>query len=228
MPYTALCDQDDLWHADKLQRCLAVLQNAEQQCGADTPLLVHHDCRIVNADASLRHDSFFRHQGWDGTANTLPQLLVQNNVTGCTCLMNAALRRLVAKHADAQTMFMHDWFIALTAAAFGHIIFLDEPLLDYRQHGTNVMGASRHALLRRGLSALRTPQQAKARIALTYQQARDFRRCFGADLPDEAAQTVDRYLTIAQLPKLQRARALRQDGYLMQSCITRLGQYIFT
>lgn len=226
-PYSALCDQDDVWHADKLSRCLSAMQAAEAQYGADTPLLVHHDCRVVDADGAMLHGSFFRHQGWDGSACALPRLLVQNNVTGCTCLMNAALRRLVAEHASAGALFMHDWFIALTAAAFGQIVFVDAPLLDYRQHGTNVMGASRTGLLRRGMKALSAPEHARERIALTYRYARMFRTAYGGTLPAEARAVIDGYLAIEGLPKLKRIAALQKGGYLMQSRITRAGQCLF-
>ncbi|MBQ7850185.1 MAG: glycosyltransferase family 2 protein [Clostridia bacterium] len=227
-PCSALCDQDDLWQPDKLARCMDALREAEERFGADTPLLVHHDCRVVGPDGHVLHESFFRHQGWDGCANTLPRLLVQNNVTGCTCVMNAALRRIVTQYAQAETIFMHDWFIALTAAAFGQIVFVDEPLVDYRQHGRNVMGASRATLLQRGLAALRSPQHARERIALTFRQARMLRQTFGSALPSGAADIVDRYLAIEALPRWQRAHALRTGGYLMQSPVTRIGQYLFT
>lgn len=38
---------------------------------------------------------------------------------------------------------MHDWWMAATAARFGKIIYLDEPLSLYRQHGGNSVGAKR-------------------------------------------------------------------------------------
>jgi len=227
-PYSALCDQDDVWSQDKLMRCLQAMQEAEARFGTDTPLLVHHDCRVTDGDGAVLRNSFFRHQGWDPTANTLPRLLVQNNVTGCTCLMNAPLRRLVTEHARADQLFMHDWFIALTAAAFGYIVYVDEPLLDYRQHGRNVLGASRRGLLQRGLTALSAPAKARERIALTYRHTRMFRDAFSDRLPPEARAVIDVYLAVEDLPKLRRIRALRRDGYLMQSRITRLGQYLFT
>lgn len=226
--YTLLCDQDDAWQPDKAARCMNAMRSLEAQYGADTPLLVHHDCRLIGADGQLLHDSFFRHQGWDGSANTLPRLLVQNNVTGCALMVNAPLRNLVTAHAKAEAIFMHDWFIALTAAAFGRIAFISDPLVDYRQHGANVMGASRHGLIRRGMSALTAPGRARERIALTFRQARMLRDTYGEALPDGARAVIDRYLAIQRLPKLQRAAALRRGDYLMQSRITRLGQAIFT
>ena len=225
-PYTALCDQDDIWREDKLRRSLNALQHAEQKYGADTPLLVHHDCRLVDAAGYMRRESFFRHQGWDPAANDLPHLLVQNNVTGCTLMMNAALRRLVVSHAPEQQI-MHDWFIALTAAAFGHILYLPDTLVDYRQHGSNAQGASRFPLLVRALGALRTPARAKERIRLTYRMARAFREAYRDALPRAAALQVDRYLAIEAMPRKARLQALCQGGYLMQSRITRLGQRFF-
>ena len=36
---------------------------------------------------------------------------------------------------------MHDWWLALCAAVFGHIGFIDKPLVKYRQHGSNEVGA---------------------------------------------------------------------------------------
>ena len=225
--YAALCDQDDEWAPNRLSRCRQALEQAEARWGADTPLLVHSDSHLVDAEGKLLQESFFRHQGWDPAAVTLPRLMVQNNVTGCTLMMNAALRRLVAEHADPAVMHMHDWFIALTAAAFGHIIFLDEPLVRYRQHGVNVMGASRQTLLQRGVKALGAWQKGKARIALTYRHTRAFRDAYGALLPREAAAAIDRYLATEAMGKIRRVLAVRRGGYTMQSRVTRMGQLLF-
>jgi hypothetical protein len=40
-----------------------------------------------------------------------------------------------------ETAIMHDWWLALTAAAFGKLVFLDQPLIHYRQHQNNTIGA---------------------------------------------------------------------------------------
>ncbi len=69
----------------------------------------------------------------------LKVLLVQNFMTGCTMLVNRRLLDIalpIPKEA-----LMHDWWLALCAAVFGHIGFIDKPLVKYRQHGGNEVGA---------------------------------------------------------------------------------------
>ena len=226
-PYTALCDQDDVWEPERLARTRAAMEEAERLWGADTPLLVHSDCAVTDARGAVLHPSFFAHQGWDKGAVTLPRLLVQNNVTGCTVLINASLRRLATEHMDPEKVFMHDWFLALTAAAFGHIAFVDAPLVRYRQHGGNEVGASAAGQLERGARALSRADKARARIRLTYDHAAVFLEAYGGLLPPDARGTVEAYLRTQRLPKLRRLAALRRGGYLMQSTVTRIGQMVF-
>lgn len=224
--YAALCDQDDVWQPAKLSTLRRAMEQAEERYGADTPILVHSDARLVDEAGHTLQESFFAHQGWDASAASLSRLLVQNNVTGCTLLMNAPLRRLVAHHADPAKLHMHDWFIALTAASFGQIVFVPKPLVDYRQHTVNVMGASRQGLLQRGARALTQWQKGKERIALTYTHTRAFCEAYGNALPPAARQTAEAYLDTQPMPKLQRVLTVQKHGYTMQSAVTRLGQIL--
>ena len=225
--YVLLCDQDDFWEPEKIAVLKQSILELEQQHGAGTPLLVHSDCSLIDESGAFIGSSFFRHQGWDPRAVTLQQLLVQNNVTGCTLIMNAALRSLVAAHAVAKELFMHDWFIALTAASFGHIAFVDRPLTRYRQHGDNTIGASAQSLLLRGMDALRRRKDAKRRILLTYTHTAVFGRLYGEELPGPAREVVDRYLATRHMRKLPRVLAVRRMGCVMQNPVTRLGQLLF-
>ena len=225
--YTALCDQDDVWEADRLSRCRQALERAEKQYGADTPILVHSDCRVTDGEGKPLHESFFDHQGWDRSATGLKRLLVQNNVTGCTVLMNAALRKLAVAHGDPAKMAMHDWFLALTAAAFGHVVIVDAPLVNYRQHGTNVKGASHQNLATRGVKALSAWEKGKKRIDLTYRHTEAFWKAYGDALPEVATREIVAYLATERLPKMKRVLAVQKLGYTMQSVITRAGQVIF-
>ena len=225
--YVLLCDQDDIWEPEKIARLKEAMSDLEAQWGKDTPLMVHSDCSLISEEGEKLEDSFFRHQGWDPAAVTLPPLLVQNNVTGCTLIMNAPLRELVAGHARAKELFMHDWFIALTAASFGKIAFVNAPLTRYRQHGGNTIGASSKTLMARGLAAFGKRRDAKRRILLTYTHTKVFRQGYGDLLPADARSVIDGYLATQRMRKIPRILAVRKLGCVMQSRVTRLGQIFF-
>ena len=222
-----LCDQDDIWEPEKIAVLKQVLLDLEQQYGSDMPLLVHSDCCLISRNGEKIADSFFHHQGWDPAAVSLPRLLVQNNVTGCTLIMNRPLRKLVSAYARARDLFMHDWFIALTAAAFGRISFVSRPLTRYRQHGNNAVGANPQGLFVRGLFVLRNRKEAKHRILLTYTHTEMFRTVYQNDLPGPARSIVDAYLSTQHMRKIPRILAVRRMGCVMQNPVTRLGQVLF-
>lgn len=222
-----LCDQDDIWEPDKIAVLRAALGTAVSDYGADTPLLVHSDCSLIAVDGTPLAPSFFRHQGWDPKATSLAPLLVQNNVTGCTLIMNQPLARLVADHGRAKDLHMHDWFIALSAASFGRILFVDRPLTKYRQHGDNAVGASRKKLTDRALDALQKKDKARSRIRLTYTHTQVFRRMYDGLLPVDADRVTREYLATRKMNKLSRVRTVRKLGCVMQSPITRAGQILF-
>lgn len=225
--YLLLCDQDDIWEREKVQLLKEEIRHLENQYSSDTPLLVHSDCSLIDRDGNLIGDSFFRHQGWDPAVRTLPPLLVQNNVTGCTLIMNTALKDLIAMHARSKELFMHDWFVALTAASFGKIGFVDRPLTRYRQHGDNAIGASSQSLVRRGLAAFRNRGEAKRRIRLTYTHTKVFRKLYGDLLPADAQAVISAYLATERMRKIKRVLTVRRLGCVMQSPVTRMGQILF-
>lgn len=140
-PYIALADQDDIWHVDKLQRCLTALLAAED-ADTTTPVLVHSDLRVVDAGGQPIAASFMCYQGLRPTRSSLPAQLLSNTLTGCTAMMNLALiRKALPVPAGA---VMHDWWLSLVASAFGRRVYLDAPMVDYRQHASNTIGARSH------------------------------------------------------------------------------------
>jgi hypothetical protein len=83
-----------------------------------------------------------------------PAALTQDIATGCTLMLNRAAANLVAaSRAPAATL--HDWWsYLLVAAAGGRLLFDDTPVVLYRRHAANVVGAPA-SLLHRGLAAAR-------------------------------------------------------------------------
>jgi len=131
----ALCDQDDIWHPDRLEAGLAALD------GNPKAGLVHSDARLIDAGDRRLHPSLFRYER-RLRAPGLRGLLYRNSVTGMTALMR---RRVVALALpfprQSGTCFYHDLWLALVAEATGGIALIRRPLVDYRQHPGNAVGA---------------------------------------------------------------------------------------
>lgn len=138
-PAVFFADQDDRWLPAKTRVCLEALDQAEARHGKSTPLLVHHDLMVVDGMDRLLHPSFWSQQGLDPRRNDLRYLLLQNFVTGCATLVNRPLLKTALPLPAACRM--HDWWLGQVAAATGHLVPLSEPLVRYRQHGGNTIGA---------------------------------------------------------------------------------------
>lgn len=134
----ALCDQDDVWHPDKLSVCLAHLAELEA-LHPGAPCLVHSDLRLVGQDGAEIAPSMARYQGLRVGRHSLTAQLLSNTVTGCTAVMNQALLRVALPIPSAA--IMHDWWLSIVCSAVGVRRYLDTPLIDYRQHATNTIGA---------------------------------------------------------------------------------------
>ena len=136
------CDHDDVWKKEKIDCTLKAYKKAEQQYGNYTPLLVFTDLEIVDSDLNKLHSSMMNAQHLNKSSFTIQKLAVQNAATGNTMLFNKALRDLVLP--IPQQTIMHDYWVVLTAALLGKIIYLDSPLILYRQHNNNVIGSFRY------------------------------------------------------------------------------------
>jgi hypothetical protein len=137
--YVALADQDDIWHGDKLTCSLQVMTAADDGL---VPVLVHSDLNVVDKHGQLISPSLMAYQGLDPARTGFSAQLVSNTVTGCSVLMNQALlHKALPVPADA---VMHDWWLSLVASCFGQLLFIEKSLVDYRQHGSNTLGARAH------------------------------------------------------------------------------------
>lgn len=139
-PYMMFSDQDDVWIETKIAKTLAVMRGMEERYGTSCPCLVHTDLKIVDDNLSLRADSFWKFSQLNPVCGgEFSRLLMQNVVTGCTAMMNRSLSNRMGNIPSEA--LMHDWWVALVAAAFGKIGILSEPTVFYRQHPKNVLGA---------------------------------------------------------------------------------------
>ena len=141
-PYIAFCDQDDSWISEKLAMQMRTILEEENKTGKDFPLLINTDLMVTTNTLDILSESLWAHQNINPVKNSsLRDLLVQNHITGCTCLMNRALVKNALPIAKGAVM--HDWWIALVAAAKGKIISMSTPTVLYRQHLHNTVGAKK-------------------------------------------------------------------------------------
>ena len=221
-PYLACCDQDDVWLPDRLAAGLERMAALERRFGASCPLLVHSDLCVTDRRGDTVHRSFLRYQRLrHEPADALGVLLVQNFVTGCTALFNRAL--LEAATPQPGGAVMHDWWLALVAAAAGRIGYVDRPLVRYRQHGANVCGAVGYwrTLDPLGRWSRRSRRAGDAAFASTVRQA----RCLRERLPAcDARERTDAYLRlVADPPPLRQTQiALRRLGVRRQDRLRNL------
>lgn len=180
-PYVALADQDDVWLPEKLAKLLAKLRELEALYGADTPLLAFCDSTLTDAALHPMPQTFIARQRVDVAAGlAFPRLLMQNFIAGHAMLFNAALR--VRAGAVPPGAVLHDNWLALVAAAFGRIGFVDEPLVLYRQHAANALGAA---------APSRSADEFRRRLAANVAQAAAFVARFGDAAPAAARALAD-------------------------------------
>lgn len=127
-----LADQDDVWLPQKIQRAWAQVSRS-----GDVPFLYCTDTQLV--DSALRPLGVGRKRISQGD---LLAALTDNQVTGCTVAMNAALLEMALPDADVVgDVHFHDWWLYAVATAFGDVFCDHQPTLLYRQHGQNQVGA---------------------------------------------------------------------------------------
>ena len=150
----ALSDQDDVWMPHKLEY-------------VEKMLAVHPEAGYVFSDALVTDETLvgLGYTMWEVVAFSrarrrsfargcqLEVLLKGNVVTGATLAFNADVKGLVL---PIPALWMHDGWIALVCSALGRSgVFIEEPLMYYRQHSDQTIGGVRlgpHGRFQRALS----------------------------------------------------------------------------
>ncbi len=207
-PYFAFCDQDDVWHPRKIERLLLEMRKLESDFTKASPLLTHCDLCVVKADLSPSGQKFWKQSAIknvsinssDADHQARNSLFLQNIVTGCATLGNAELRRRAVPFPDG--VYMHDWWLAMIAAHFGGLQGIPDALVDYRQHGSNSVGAHNWGplhIFRRFISnPVSHARRVRDVIAGLQEQAQRFVDQFGADLATSDARALREFSLLRQ------------------------------
>ena len=163
-----LCDQDDVWHADRVEQTEAAFAPptapaapaaecpaappagaAAGSVGSRRPGLVFADADVCDCAARplgyrLWDSLFFPPRLRRRVADHgFDVLLRQNVASGATMAFDARFRSMFLPVGPG---WMHDGWIALLIAAVAPVRVIDRPLIRYRQHPQQTVGALRRSL----------------------------------------------------------------------------------
>jgi glycosyltransferase involved in cell wall biosynthesis len=129
----AFCDQDDVWHPQKLERALSTL--AKQ----NGPALYCSRTEIgLDPDGPLR-----RSPDWNRPPS-FTNALVQSIAGANTMVLNAEAVAIARKAARGPLPAFHDWWLYQVVTGVGGTVCFDrEPTVFYRQHEQNILGQNR-------------------------------------------------------------------------------------
>ncbi|WP_295849944.1 glycosyltransferase [uncultured Xylophilus sp.] len=132
--WVAFCDQDDIWHEDKLARAIAFLADEPAELplaySAATLLVSEDDRPIGRSPVMTRICSF---------ANALVQCVAGAN----TLVLNRPAAQALSA-ACSPDVFSHDWTCYQVVTGIGGRYLHDiRPCLRYRQHAANEVGSNR-------------------------------------------------------------------------------------
>jgi glycosyltransferase involved in cell wall biosynthesis len=187
----ALSDQDDVWHPDKLSL-------EERALRSDSVGAVFTNAEVVDSELNPLGYRLWESVGFARREQALirsekaPQLLLrQDAVTGATLMFRAKYRDAVLPVPPG---WFHDGWIALVIAALGAITFIPEPLIKYRQHSNNEIGALPPITRRAGFLA----RVAAAKVWNSELSARQLARYRAAveRLPDLVQHGIDPKLVV--------------------------------
>lgn len=222
--YIMFSDQDDVWENNKVEKAIKTIKSMERKYG-DIPVLVHGDLMVVDSELNLINSSMFKMQKLNKKKSSFRDLLVQNNITGCTVIINKKLAEM-GKNIPKEAI-MHDWWLALIAAAFGKIGFMDNAGILYRQHENNTEGAKNIGSLKYITKKIANKTEIRNTLMLTYMQAEAFIERFGEKLELKNLGEAKAYISMKDADKIKKYSIILGYGFMKSGLIRKIGYLLY-
>lgn len=136
----ALCDQDDVWLPEKLERL-------EHEFGRFPEAgLIFSDAEVVDEELSPTSATLWQRLEISPrelerlrTRDAVHDLLQGSIVTGATMAFRSSFKKLILP-IPGDLKVIHDGWIAMTVSTVSEVIPISEPLMKYRQHAGQQVG----------------------------------------------------------------------------------------
>lgn len=141
-------DQDDVWVKDKVQ----VMLNEFKKYDNDDPVGIYSDLFVADKDAKptgrLMKKGILPVTSSDPRSSS-KYILRYYEVTGASFAINETCRKMAVAMGEKvfEKTLMHDATIAFMLTSVGKLVYMDIPLVYYRQHGNNLIGAKEQTSL---------------------------------------------------------------------------------
>lgn len=142
-------DQDDIWMPDKIEKLLGIFDKTPECVLSYSDLVVCDDRMEVINNSFWKMNAFSPYRGYLGNRGVL-----KNQAPGCTMMYGKRVQELISDLISDEVFlntniadkldempFMHDHLIWAISAGIGMINYSAEPLVRYRQHARNSIGA---------------------------------------------------------------------------------------
>ena len=158
--YVALSDQDDIWVPHKLEKLLASIGDQ---------MLAYSDSELIDANGHLLHQkmSSIKNQP---AYDTPIMYAIGAWAPGHAMLFK---KELIDKAIPFPTIVTHDFWLGFVATCYSTMVYVNEPLVHYRQHTQNAIGADTTKNKTVSLTQAQKKQQARARMELLYNKVKE-------------------------------------------------------
>lgn len=129
--YIAFSDHDDVWHENKIEKCLEKLikENVD---------MVYCNSTQIDENGKILHDDYFKYKNVP-LINGKGKLAISRCIgIGCSQLITKQVKDKMIPFMES--VIAHDWLAAFIANENNGITYIEEPLFDYRLHTNNVFG----------------------------------------------------------------------------------------
>lgn len=218
--YVMLCDQDDVWKPEKTENTLLQMEK-EESFGKNVPVLVFTDAELYSG-RPMKNGSFHESAHLNTKKIDMCHLLMENKCMGCTVMVNRELLGYLDRIPKG--IRFHDWWLALIAAGFGRVGYLDEMTILYRQHdGNEVGGYEFSGYLKDRMSSFAAQKES---VRLTYRQGVIFFRVYGDMLPEDKRKKALAFATMHSAPWIVRRIRTIRYGFTKSGFIRNIGLFI--
>lgn len=126
--YYGFSDQDDVWFKNKVEKGINSLEK-KSEC-------LIYSSAFIPVDKDLKEVSYKKPNFKPSFYNSL----IENIATGCTIIFSKEMKELV-EGRDYSKAAIHDWWFYIVSTSLGEICYDETPLMYYRQHDGNTIGA---------------------------------------------------------------------------------------